>query len=152
MNGVGIVGRLAVNLTANYLGPINLLWPFIFATGIMGFGWIGVHDMTGLWVFTCIYGITAAALQGLWPVVLTSLTFDPKKIGVRTGMGFAFVGYAVLTGPPIGGALIETMHGDFLGCQIFAGVTMFVSAGLLVATRWAVLRKRKIGWKWVVKV
>lgn len=100
MNGVGVVGRLAVNITANFLGPINVLWPFIIATGVMGFGWIGVHNLTGLWVFTCIYGITAAALQGLWPVVLTSLTADPKKVGVRTGMGFAFVGFAVLTGEP----------------------------------------------------
>ena len=152
LNGVGVIGRMAVNITANYLGPVNVLWPFIIATGVMGFGWIAVNDMTGLWIFACIYGITAAALQGLWPVVLTSLTFDPKKVGVRTGMGFAFVGWAVLTGPPIGGALIETMHGDFLGCQIFAGVTMFISAGLLGLTRWAVLTRRQIGWKWAVKV
>ncbi|KAK5948956.1 hypothetical protein OHC33_010042 [Knufia fluminis] len=93
MNGVGVVGRLAVNITANYLGPINILWPFIVASGVMGFGWIGVHNIAGLWPFTCIYGITGAALQGLWPVVLTSLTEDPKKVGVRTGMGFAFVGF-----------------------------------------------------------
>lgn len=152
MNGVGVVGRMAVNVVAVYTGPINMLLPFIVATGIMGFGWIGVHDIAGLWGFTCIYGITAAALQGLWPVVLTSLTSDPKKAGVRAGMGFAFVGWAVLTGPPIGGALIETMHGDFLGCQIFAGTTMFVSAALLAATRWAVLRKREISWKQIVKV
>jgi len=44
------------------------------------------------------------------------------------------------------------MHGDFLGCQIFAGATMFISAGLLGATRWAVLARRNIGWKWMVKV
>lgn len=152
LNGVGVVGRMAVNFSATYAGPINLLLPFIIATGIMGFGWIGVHSLTGLWVFTCIYGITAAALQGLWPVVLTSLTSDPKKAGVRTGMGFAWVGFAVLTGPPIGGALIEAMDGGYLGCQIFAGLTMFISASFLAATRWAVLRKRQIGWKWGVKV
>lgn len=93
MNGVGVVGRLAVNITAVYTGPINMLWPFIVATGIMGYSWIAVHNITGLWAFACVYGITAAALQGLWPVVLTSLTSDPKKVGVRTGMGFAFVGF-----------------------------------------------------------
>lgn len=93
MNGVGVAGRLAVNTTAVYTGPINMLMPFIVATGIMGYSWIAVHDITGLWAFTAIYGITASALQGLWPVVLTSLTSDPKKVGVRTGMGFAFVGY-----------------------------------------------------------
>lgn len=152
MNGVGVLGRLVVNFLATYTGPINMLWPFIVATGIMGYSWIAVHDVTGLWVFACIYGITAAALQGLWPVVLTSLTTNPKKAGVRAGMGFAWVGFAVLTGPPIGGALIEMMHGSFLGCQVFAGTSMIISAGLLGATRWAVLRQRRMQWKWIVKV
>ena len=152
LNGVGVVGRMGCNIFAKYTGPINMLIPAIIATGIMGFGWIGVSSVTGLWVFTVIYGITAAALQGLWPVVLTSLTADPKKVGVRTGMGFAWVGFAVLTGPPIGGALQEINGGNFLYCQIFAGLTMFVSASLLVATRWAVLRQRGEGWKWKIRV
>lgn len=152
LNGVGVVARMSINTLAAYTGPINMLLPFVFATGVMCFGWIGVHNLTGLWAFTAIYGVCGAALQGLWPVVLTSLTADPKKVGVRTGMGFAFVGFAVLTGSPIGGALIETMDGDYLGCQIFSGVSLFISAALLTATRWQVLKRRQIGWSWKVKV
>lgn len=152
LNGVGVIGRMSINSMAFLTGPINMLLPFVFASGVLCFGWIGVHDLAGLWVFSAIYGICGAALQGLWPVVLTSLTADPNKVGVRTGMGFAFVGFAVLTGSPIGGALIEEMNGNYLGCQIFAGVSMFVSTALLTATRWAVLKKREVGWKWGVKV
>ena len=152
MNGVGVVARMAINFSAGYTGPLNMLLPFIIATGIMSFAWIAVRDVAGLWAFAAVYGVSAAGLQGLWPVALTSLTTDPKKLGVRTGMGFAFVGFAVLTGPPIGGALIETMHGDFLGCQVFAGTCMLIAAGLLLATRWAVLRQRGLRWTWVVKV
>lgn len=152
LNGVGVVARLGFSLLAVYTGPINVLLPCIVATGIVCFGWIGVHSLTGLWPFTAIYGIFGNGLQGLWPIVLTSLTSDPKKVGVRTGMGFAFVGFAVLTGSPIGGALIETMDGNYLGCQVFAGVSLFISATLLIATRWQVLKKRDIGWMWAVRV
>lgn len=152
LNGVSIVGRLAVNFLATYTGPINMLWPFIVATAAIGYGWIAVHNFTGLWIFACIYGITASALQGLWPVVLASLTTDPKKAGVRAGMGFTWIGFAALTGSPIGGALIEMMHGDYLGCQLFTGTCMVISAAFLGATRWAVLRQQGKQWKWVVKV
>lgn len=152
MNGVGVIARLSINTLATYTGPMNILLPFIVATSVLCFGWIGVHNLAGLWAFSAVYGICGAALQGMWPVVLTSLTFDPKKVGVRTGMGFGFVGFAVLTGSPIGGALIEMMDGDYLGCQIFSGVSLLVSAAFLVAARWQVLKQRRIGWKWMVKV
>lgn len=152
MNGVGVVARMSINTLATYTGPINMLLPFIVATAVLCFGWIGVHNLTGLWAFSAVYGICGAALQGMWPVVLTSLTSDPQKVGVRTGMGFGFVGFAVLTGSPIGGALIETMNGDYLGCQIFSGVSLLISAGFLIATRWEVLKQRQIGWKLKVKV
>lgn len=153
MNGVGLPARLIINYVAGkYTGPINILLPFIVITGLLAYCWSAVHSVSGLWVFACIYGLSAAALQSLWPVVLTSLTTDPKKAGVRAGMGFCFVGFAVLTGPPIGGALIERLDGRFLGCQIFAGSSMIVSACILGLTRWAVLRRDGIGWKWKVKV
>lgn len=92
LNGVGLVGRVVPNYIAQrWSGPLNTIIPVVFAASIVLFGWIGVDSVTGLWVFATIYGITAAGIQGLFPVVLTSLTTDQKKAGVRAGMAFSVV-------------------------------------------------------------
>lgn len=88
-----------------------------------------------------MYGLIAAGAQGLFPAVLSSLTDDPTKQGVRMGMGFAFVGIASATGPPVGGALIERMGGSYVGAQIWAASCIAAGGAVLLAARWA-----KVGW------
>jgi len=147
MNGVGVLGRLTPNFCADFMGPLNLLIPFASITGLVLYCWMAVDSVSGLWAFAIFYGLSAAGIQGLFPVVLTSLMENPKKVGVRTGMGFGVVGFAVLTGPPLAGALIGLDRGRFVYTQVFAGTSMFVASGTLVAARWA-----KVGWKLKAKV
>ncbi|KAG9197567.1 hypothetical protein G6514_001472 [Epicoccum nigrum] len=80
-----------------------------------------------------VYGLFASALQGLFPATMADLTVDPKKTGTRFGMGFALSSFGVLTGSPVGGALIEYKHGDYLYAQVFAGscgILGFLCVGL----------------------
>ena len=49
---------------------------------------------------------------------------DVRKIGVRTGTLFAVISIAALISNPIGGAIIQRWHGDYLGLKIYAGVLM----------------------------
>jgi ABC-type sulfate transport system permease component len=51
------------------------------------------------------------------------------------GMVFTIVSFAVLTGPPIAGLLIEKKGGQYDYAQIFAAVAMLIGAGLLTAAR-----------------
>ena len=89
LNGVGIVGRTLPNYVAQkWTGPLNLMLPCVAVAFIVLYCWIAVDSVAGLWVFTIVYGFAAHALQALYPVVLTSLTSDQKKAGVRAGMGF----------------------------------------------------------------
>ena len=115
--------------------------PFGAIAGIVLYSWMGVTSVTGLWLFAGFYGAFAAGVQGLFPVVLTALTTDPMKLGVRTGMGFAIMGVAVLTGPPLAGALIAADGGDYKGMQAFAGSAMFSGSVVLLGCRWS-----KVGW------
>ncbi len=148
LNGVGIVARAVPNFVGQKLtGPLNLLLPYILANGIILYCWTTVDSVTGLWVFAVIYGIFASGIHALFPVVLTSLTDDQKKLGVRSGMGFSIVGCAVLTGPPIAGALVQRAHGSYVGLQIFAGSGMAIALLFGVASRGA-----KAGWKIGVKI
>lgn len=137
INGVGVPARLIPAYIAQRTGPLNLIIPQVLATGIVLYTWIAVTSVTGLWIFSVFYGIAVNGLQALFPVVLTSLTKDQTKQGVRTGMAFSIAGFAVLTGPPIAGALLETANGNFLGLQLFAGTSMMASAVVLVCARFA---------------
>lgn len=136
MNGAGMPGRLIPNFLADqYVGPLNLLIPFAFVSGVVLFGWAGVHNIDGLYAFAVIYGLSAAGVQSLFPATLSSLTTDLKKAGVRIGMVMSIVGCSSLLGSPIAGALIDSRDGDYLYAQIFAGVVMFVGSTILVAAR-----------------
>lgn len=148
LNGTGIVARLLPNMVAQkWTGPFNLLIVYLVANAVVLLSWIAVKSVAALWVWAVVYGCTAAGIHALFPVCLTSLTDDPKKFGARNGMGFFTVGVAVLTGPPIAGALIDRAGGSYVGLQCFAAGTMLVSGFFAVGARWAQVR-----WKLMVKI
>lgn len=89
LNGVGIIGRtLPAYLANRYTGPMNILLLVTIAAVILTYAMIGVTSRGGLYAWTVVYGIVGNAVQGMFPVVLSSLTNDLKKAGVRMGMIF----------------------------------------------------------------
>jgi len=126
---------------ADRIGALNVLIPFALLCGVMMFAWIAIHSVASLYVFAAIYGSGSAVIQSLWPAIIgeCSRTPDLKKAGVRMGMAFSVVSVASLTGPPLAGALIQAGGGRYLFANVWAGGSFFVGAGLLVATRWALV-------------
>ena len=148
MNGVGIPGRLIPNYLADKkVGPLNAMIPFAVICSVLLYCWIAIDSVAGLWAFAIIYGSFAAGIQSLFPATLTSLTDDPKKAGMRVGMIFSVTGFAVLTGPPLAGALIQRGNGSYVGAQVFAASAMAAGFVALLAARWA-----KTGWRLRVRV
>ncbi|KAJ4310054.1 hypothetical protein N0V94_008640 [Neodidymelliopsis sp. IMI 364377] len=134
LNGVGVPGRLIPMYMADrYFRPIHVGLPINLVTALLLFVWISIKTTTSMYVFAALYGLFAAALQGLFPATMADLTTDPKKTGTRFGMGFAISSFGVLIGSPVGGALIEHSNGDYLYAQVFAGscvVLGFICVGL----------------------
>ncbi len=62
------------------------------------------------------------------------------------GMAFTLVGFSVLIGPPIAGALVERMGGRYEGAQAFAGLHLLTGGLFMGAARLA-----KTGGKWAAK-
>lgn len=62
--------------------------PVCAASAIITYCWIVVNSRGSLYAWTVIYGLFGAAIQGLFPAVLASLTTDLRKRGVRMGMIF----------------------------------------------------------------
>ena len=144
INGVGLFGRLIPNYLADrFFGPLNVIIPFAFISGLLLYCWAAVTSPGGLIGFAVTYGLFAAGIQGLFPSVVASLTTDLKKTGVRMGMVFSAISFAVLTGPPLGGALIQNENGKYLDAQMWAGSSLISGFLMLVASR--VVAK---GWGW----
>lgn len=136
LNGVGAFGRIAPNHIADrYFGPMNTLIPSAGFSALLCFCWIAVTSRGGLYAWAVIYGIVGAAIQSLFPATLSSLTTNLSMMGTRIGMIFTIVSFSVLTGPPIAGQLIQRKAGQYTYAQIFAGASMLVGCGFLIAAR-----------------
>ncbi|KAL4945323.1 hypothetical protein BDV06DRAFT_40124 [Aspergillus oleicola] len=140
MNGIGLLGRVIPNGMADrFTGPLNMLIPFSFATGLIAFCWAGVHNVNGVYGWSALYGLSAAGIQSLFPATLSTLTTDLKKMGARMGMVMSVVGVAALIGSPIAGALVSRGDGDYLYAQMFMGTVIIAGTLNLFAARTAKL-------------
>lgn len=145
LNGVGVIGRIAPNYVADRIGAINVFIPTSIVASIMMFCFVAIRDATGLYVWVVFYGIAAAGIQSLFPAALSFLTTDLRKLGVRMGMVFTIVSFAVLTGPPIAGVIINS-SGGYTGAKAFAGSAIAIGCGFLVAAKLTKMRKSGQGW------
>lgn len=136
LNGCGVLGRLVPNYVADhYLRPLNTMIPFALISAVLIYAWIAVINQAGLIVFACFYGMFSSGLLSLFPAALSSLTTDLQKAGVRMGMVMLCLSFACLTGPPIGGALIQLKGGGFVYAQVFAGSAVACGLFFLIAAR-----------------
>lgn len=138
LNGVGVIGRVIPNhLADRYAGPLNLLIPSVLGSSLLLYCWIAVSSRGRLYAWSVMFGIFGAAVQGLFPATLSSLSTDLRKAGTRMGQVFTIVSFAVLTGPPIGGTLLQAHGGGYLYAQLFTGTSMLIGCCLMIATRLA---------------
>jgi MFS family permease len=116
LNAGSVPGRLITNYLADRLGCLNIQIAMSALTTIIMFAWMGVHDMGGLVVFSLFYGASTGGIMAMFQPVTVALSSDPSRIGTRMGMVTFTAGFAVLVGPPIGGAIL----GDYSRVRWFA--------------------------------
>ncbi|KAJ5790129.1 uncharacterized protein N7518_007140 [Penicillium psychrosexuale] len=126
-NALGIPIRAPCGYLADrYIGPLNLLIPWVALCGILMFCWAAVHTVAELYIFAVFYGPASAAAMGLFAGTIPSLTKDLDKIGTRVGMSLSMISFGPLTGPSVAGALIARTGGGYLAGQIWAGSALLV--------------------------
>lgn len=128
LNGVGLPGRVIPNYLADRkTGPLNLIIFAACLSAVCMYCLTEVTSKAGIYVWAVAYGLVGAAVQSLFPATLGSLSSsDLSKSGVRIGMIFTIVSFAVLSGPPIAGALVEKGEGSYNYAWIFAGSSIMV--------------------------
>lgn len=137
VNGIGVPARILPAFLGDKLGQLNTITPLAIGLALVSWCWLGVTSATGLYVWTCFYGIMAAAVQCLVPATAVSLTKNMNVIGSRLGIMFSFMGLGAFTGPPIGGAIISARptKASYVAAQCWAAAAITLCAGILVVTR-----------------
>ncbi|KAK1854690.1 riboflavin transporter MCH5 [Colletotrichum chrysophilum] len=148
MSGVGIVGRILPSYLADRVGALTVLVPTAGAGALTMFTWLAVDRKSAFYAWAAISGIILGGIQAVFPSALASLTADPSKQGTRIGMIFTIVSFSVLSGPPIGGALVSALGGRYLGGQVFSGCCLTLGTVFLFAAREA-KRRSKGGQFWM---
>ncbi|KAK3695698.1 major facilitator superfamily transporter monocarboxylate [Podospora appendiculata] len=137
LNAASMFGRTLPNALSDKTGPINLLAPGALICGILTYAMIGVKSLAGVVIVTLLYGFFSGVFIALPPVVFVRLTKDKSKVGTRMGMGFATLGFGVLTGGPGGGSVLGTDAADlhWTNLWVFGGTCAIGSGLLMVALR-----------------
>ncbi|TIA03892.1 monocarboxylate permease-like protein-like protein [Aureobasidium pullulans] len=147
MNGASLFGRVLPGFVGDKIGRFNVMIVLCYFTSIVILAlWIPATSNASVIVFTILFGFGQGAFVGMAAALIAQISPDSRKIGIRTGVMYAAVSFAVLVGNPIGGVLAAGNSG-YTGLQIFCGVLCTAGSTSIAAAR--VFLK---GWKLNVKV
>jgi MFS family permease len=134
LNSASIPGRILPNFLADKAGPLNILTPSAVITGILALCWIAIKTLPGIIIFALLYGFFSGGIVSLPPVAVVSLTPDLRTLGTRMGQCFFFSAFGLLAGTPVTGAILNNGQ-NWLGVQLFSGITILGTGFLLLVTR-----------------
>lgn len=146
-------GRLISGTVAFKLGPLFTWFWCAFSSGIVALTQMAVRTPTALYAWSAFWGFCSAGLVTLPAAVFPTLCPDMSRLGTRTGMSWGLGSFSSLIGGPIAAALLtRTPTGefarsphDFLGPQLWSGVSLLVGSGIIFAL-WALrVRENKSG-------
>ncbi|KAJ7211156.1 MFS general substrate transporter [Mycena pura] len=127
LNGFGGFVRILASHFADKYGPINVQTVCAFATGVLIFAILGIHDGPSLVVVSLLYGGFFSAYVSLSWASFVSLAKGPEEVGARAGLAMLMIGISTLVSAPAQGALLSD---DFHWVKpvAFSGSMMVVSA------------------------
>ncbi|KAH8881858.1 MFS general substrate transporter [Thozetella sp. PMI_491] len=127
LNACSIPGRILPSFIADKIGCLNTYIAISALSAVSIFYWISVTNVAGNIAFAVLYGFFSGGVVSLAPVVMTTITRDLSRLGTRLGMLAVLKGIGSLVGPPASGAILGTT-GSYLGLQLFAAITMSLTA------------------------
>ncbi|GAA5879955.1 hypothetical protein JCM3774_005689 [Rhodotorula dairenensis] len=146
LNGASIFGRIIPNWLADTYGPLTILTPQCFISGILIFCFTSMcKSEAGLIVFTILFGFSSGAYVSMMPATTASLTKDMRQLGHRTSLLFLIVSIFALTGTPISGAILSR-DPSYKSSLFVAGAFVILGSLLNAATWWVVSREKGTYW------
>ncbi|KAF9070365.1 major facilitator superfamily domain-containing protein [Rhodocollybia butyracea] len=149
LNAGGIAGRLVPNFFADRLGPYNMIIPCLSFTAVLLLVGLVVRSFAGLVVFSLAYGFTSGSYISLIPSIIGQLSRKSGQPGLRMGFAFTNVGFWMLIGTPIEGALLHPPHSHdslvWYPCIIFSAVAVALGASCMLVSRIFFVREGRNG-------
>ncbi|POY76555.1 hypothetical protein BMF94_0396 [Rhodotorula taiwanensis] len=145
LNAASVIGRTIPNYFADSYGPLNLLIPATFVSGLMIFFWIpAMMNSAGVVVWSTLFGAFQGAFVSMLPAAVASLTDDMRTIGIRMAMAFLLQSTTALVGTPIAGYIISSRGGQagYVGAGVYSGVVVLVGVALITWARFETAEKR----------
>ncbi|KAJ4163990.1 hypothetical protein LMH87_005683 [Akanthomyces muscarius] len=137
LNAISIFGRVLPGLAADRFGRFNVMLCIALASAVFVLAiWIPVTSTAGIIAFAALFGFSSGGFVSLAPTLIAQVS-DIRFIGTRVGTAFAVMAFGALTGSPIGGAIVSRQHGDYVGLQLFCGVSMVIGFAFFIAARYA---------------
>ncbi|CAN6613464.1 probable transporter Mch2p [Trichomonascus vanleenenianus] len=130
-----LFGRVIPNKIADKIGPVNMMVVCGAAVIVLAFCWCRIQSQAGVLAFAILFGFFSGCYGSLPPACVTSITRDISLTGTRISMAFFISSFGYLSGPPIAGALINSLGGSYLGAQMFSGCALLVATVLFVSAK-----------------
>lgn len=145
LNTGSVFGRIIPNLIADHTGPMNMIIPCAFISGVLALCLIAVRSLAPTIVICALYGFFSGSFVSLPPTILVHLTANRAMIGTRMGMCFTIVSIGLLIGTPISGQILNAT--GFPQTWTYGGVLVIAGSIVIGASRVA-----KSGWGLMAKV
>jgi MFS family permease len=149
-NAASVFGRIAPNFLSDKIGPMNVITPCAFVTGLLLFVLIPLDagQVGAMVVLTLLLGFFSGVFVAIPGTVYPRLTKDKSMLGTRVGMAFSVTAFGMLVGGPGAGKVLDpssTSDGplNFTGLWIFGGVAAVVSGCFYLVVR-LILTGRKL--------
>ncbi|KAH9942699.1 MFS general substrate transporter [Amylocystis lapponica] len=121
MNAGSMLGRTGPNMAADIFGHLNVTLPITLILCGLVFAMYGVKSTGAVIIFSILYGCISGAFVSLVPPLMAAFARDLDEIGVRIGLCYFIISFAILTGTPITGALLSSKD-QWSRPIIFSGV------------------------------
>ncbi|KAA8904446.1 hypothetical protein TRICI_005496 [Trichomonascus ciferrii] len=136
LNAASVPGRALPGYFADKWGRFNVMIVTILVCGVLCVAlWIPAKTNLGAIIaFAVLFGLFSGTGISLTPVCISQIC-RTEDYGKRYGTCFFFVSFAVLTGLPIAGEIMNSQQGHYEGLIGFAAATYFVGAAFFIAAR-----------------
>ncbi|KAG0695141.1 MFS general substrate transporter [Suillus ampliporus] len=108
MNASSLFGRTIPNFLGDIIGPFNVMIPCTIMSGGLLFLMFAATNLGGTiaLVFYTVFSLVVVLISLITPAA-ASFSKDINEIGIRIGITSFVISFALLTGNPIAGALVE---------------------------------------------
>lgn len=133
-----VFGRITPGIIGDKFGRYNIMIIICIITAIIIFAvWIPVSSVAGIIVFAVIFGFSSGGFIGLAPTLVAQIS-ELRQLGTRIGAVFSVQAIGALIGSPIGGAIVSSQNGSYLGLKIFCGCCMLLGCLSFLAARYVI--------------